>query len=180
MAKNIITIKEKPFLVHGDVLTPLDPSRVYEVIEKRTDRRTVLQNSAMHKYFVFISEALNSAGYSVAFVLNKKQHKLISNVFMWGKKYIPGQLHGILDKMEARLLQSNEGELNWNPFLVKELLWKSIQKALLGKESTSALQKGEIDIVYDNLSRLLAQKFGISIAFPSQEQMIFEQNYKDK
>jgi len=69
--KYIITIKDKPFLMINDEMTPLNENKVYEVIEKRTDKRTILQNAALHKYFVFIAEALNDGGFSMQKVLTQ-------------------------------------------------------------------------------------------------------------
>ena len=71
MPKYIITIKDKPFLMINDEMTPLNENKVYEVIEKRTDKRTILQNAALHKYFVFIAEALNDGGFSMQKVLTQ-------------------------------------------------------------------------------------------------------------
>jgi len=66
------------------------------------------------------------------------------------------------------------------PYVVKEFMWKPVQKAVLGKESTASLKKNEIDAVYSNLNRITGEKFGINVAFPSVDVMIFEENYKDK
>ena len=46
----------------------------YEVkFVKKRDTRTVLQNSALHKYFQLLSEALNDAGYDMKHVVNMKK-----------------------------------------------------------------------------------------------------------
>ena len=52
---------------------------------------------------------------------------------------------------------------------VKEVLWKPIMTALLGKSSTTELTTKEINQVYDAVSMFLAKQFGISLPFPSQE-----------
>ena len=122
MPKYIISIKDKPFLFQDDVMTPLDADKVYEVIEKKTDKRTIIQNSAMHKYFSLVAEALNDAGLDMKQVI--------------------------------------KADVEWSMFSVKEYMWKAIQKAILGKESTTLLKKDEIDDVYLNMNRLTAQKFG--------------------
>ena len=142
MPKYIISVKDKPFIFHNDVMTPLDSDKVYEIIEKKTDKRTIVQNSAMHKYFSLVAEALNDAGLDMKQVI--------------------------------------KADVQWTMFSVKEYMWKALQKALLQKESTTLLNKDEIDVVYENMNRLTASKFGISIPFPSIESMIFAQNYKDK
>ena len=142
MPKYIISVKDKPFIFHNDVMIPLDSDKVYEVIEKKTDKRTIVQNSAMHKYFSLVATALNDAGLDMKQVI--------------------------------------KADVEWSMFSVKEYMWKAIQKAILGKVSTTLLKKNEIDDVYLNMNRLTASKFGIDIPFPSVESMIFTQNYKDK
>lgn len=69
MPKYIISIKDKPFLFEKDVMVPLDPDKVYEVIEKRTDKRTILQNRSIHLYCKQVAEALNEKGLGVTAVL---------------------------------------------------------------------------------------------------------------
>jgi len=49
--------------------------------------------------------------------------------------------------------------------LIKEYMWKPIQKALTGKESTTAINKKQVNEVYEYLSKLLAEKYDISVRF---------------
>ena len=60
-------------------------------------------------------------------------------------------------------------ELDWSPDSVKSILWRTAQKRLLGKHSTTELSKQEeIDKVYEGMNRFLA-KLGIEhIPFPSK------------
>ena len=53
--------------------------------------------------------------------------------------------------------------------LVKKFLWRPIQKAVTGKESTAHLKKEEYNQVYEVLNRHLADKFGVSVPFPQSE-----------
>jgi len=61
------------------------------------------------------------------------------------------------------------------PFVVKEFLWKPIQKAVLGKKSTTSLQTKEVTLVYENLNRIVGEKFGVSVSFPSVDELILKQ-----
>lgn len=63
-------------------------------------------------------------------------------------------------------------DIPWNAKSVKEYLWRPIMHSQLGKESTTELTTGEIDQVFDTMNRLLAQKFGLHIEFPSEESMV--------
>jgi hypothetical protein len=65
--------------------------------------------------------------------------------------------------------------------LIKELLWKPLQFAMIGKESTTELLKREeIDKIYETLNKFLGENFGISIPFPSLEDQSFVDTYKVK
>lgn len=58
-------------------------------------------------------------------------------------------------------------ELNWNERLVKEILWRELQQRLLGKKSTTELEKAyDIDQVWETLNRHLGQEFGVHVPFP--------------
>ena len=58
--------------------------------------------------------------------------------------------------------------ISWTTHNVKEYVWKSYQKALLGKESTTELTTKEIDQIYNELTLRLGEK-GIPMPpFPSQ------------
>lgn len=59
-------------------------------------------------------------------------------------------------------------ELDWTPEMCKEILWRTAQKRMFGKQSTRDLDKHqEITKVYEAINRFLA-KLGVeSIPFPS-------------
>ena len=67
-----------------------------------------------------------------------------------------------------------EIEIMWNDFMVKEYLWRPLQKTILGKQSTTQLTTTEIDKVFDVLTRHLGQKLGIELAFPSIESLMLD------
>ena len=62
-----------------------------------------------------------------------------------------------------------KADIEWNPISVKSLLWKPIQEAVLQKKSTTELKRKEIDDVYDTINRVLGEKFGIHVPFPTIE-----------
>jgi hypothetical protein len=62
-------------------------------------------------------------------------------------------------------------EIPWNAEMVKEYLWRPIQKLALGKESTTQLDTGEIDKVYEIFNQHIA-KFGVHVPFPSMENKV--------
>ena len=60
-------------------------------------------------------------------------------------------------------------EIPWSGNTVKDYLFRPIMKAQTGKDSTTELTTKEIDAVYDTLNRLLGEKFGVTVGFPSNE-----------
>lgn len=68
---------------------------------------------------------------------------------------------------------NHEAEIPWTPASVKEHLWRPIQKAQLGKESTTKLETKEVGEVYETLNRHIAEKLGVHVPFPSIDEIIF-------
>ena len=66
-------------------------------------------------------------------------------------------------------------DIPWSPDTVKNYLWRPIQKAQLGKTSTTELSTVDIDKVFDTLNKHLGEKFGIHEDFPSMETIMFKQ-----
>lgn len=58
----------------------------------------------------------------------------------------------------------------FNADLVKEYLWRPVQKAITGKESTTKPETHEYAIIYDALNVKLAE-YGIFVAWPSKERL---------
>lgn len=68
-----------------------------------------------------------------------------------------------------------EVAIPWTPENIKEFIWRPIQEAQLGKQSTTELESKEIDLVFNTLNRHLGERFGITVEFPSIETLIAEQ-----
>lgn len=71
----------------------------------------------------------------------------------------------------VQLVLKEKMDLDWSPDMIKELLWRPAQKAILKKKSTTELKKIEdIDKVYEHLNRHLGEKFGVHVPFPTNQQ----------
>lgn len=64
-----------------------------------------------------------------------------------------------------------EVDIPWNPYSIKEYLWRPVQEAQLGKKSTTKLKKNEIDQVYETINRVIGERTGVHVPFPSLEQL---------
>lgn len=60
-------------------------------------------------------------------------------------------------------------ELIPNMSLVKEVIWRPIQKTVYDKKSTTELTTAEVNKVYEMVSMFLAKNFEIDLPFPSIE-----------
>jgi hypothetical protein len=56
----------------------------------------------------------------------------------------------------------------WTPEMTKEHIWKPVQNIMLDKDSTTELSTTDIDAIYQVISRHLAEKFGVAVAFPDR------------
>jgi hypothetical protein len=71
-------------------------------------------------------------------------------------------------------------EIPWNPVSVKEFLWRPIQEAQLGKQSTTELTTVEIDEIFNTINRHLGEKFGLHVPFPSIDELIIQYETLEK
>ena len=73
-------------------------------------------------------------------------------------------------------------ELDWSKESVKEILWRTAQKKMLGKKSTTELRKQEdIDKVFEAMTRFLGEKLQIEyIPWPSVTSAPDEKKHETK
>lgn len=64
-----------------------------------------------------------------------------------------------------------ELDIPWTAYNVKEFLWRPMQEATLGKKSTTKLNTDEIDKVYDAINRVIGERTGVHVPFPSIENL---------
>ena len=68
----------------------------------------------------------------------------------------------------------NQMDISWSPVMVKELIWKAAQKVHLDKKSTTELTIAEINKIYMEVNRYLAEKYNITESFPSIESLMLQ------
>jgi vancomycin resistance protein YoaR len=72
--------------------------------------------------------------------------------------------------LDARLILKDNYQIWWTPEMIKRDLWKPLQKAMLNKEHTADLYTDEVSKVYEQLAKIIGEKRGVEIEFPSQLQ----------
>ena len=66
-------------------------------------------------------------------------------------------------------------DISWSPISVKEYLWRPIQKTFLEKKSTTKLTTNEIDQIYEIVNRVISERTGVHVPFPSIEVLFNEE-----
>jgi hypothetical protein len=62
-------------------------------------------------------------------------------------------------------------DIPWSKMLVKEFLWDSVEYGMLHKDSVNDLERLEVSEVYEVLNRHIATNFGVSVPFPSEDEL---------
>lgn len=73
--------------------------------------------------------------------------------------------HGIEFSYQTGIT-GNNFDIPWSAEMVKEYIWRPLQKVITKKKSTTKLTKVEIDPIFDIICRSLANK-GIEVSFPN-------------
>ena len=67
------------------------------------------------------------------------------------------------NNLDMRAVIREDVDIPWTDYTVKEHLWKPLEAAMYGHESTTQASKTEYGDIYDVLVRHLGQKFGITL-----------------
>lgn len=70
---------------------------------------------------------------------------------------------------DVRTTLKQDFEIPWNQRLIKELIWRPVQEAIAGVESTTELNTVDPSEIYEVINRHMAEKFGVSISWPSYD-----------
>lgn len=110
-----------------------------------------------------------------------KQHKYLVTTMKTGKTRTNVQnasLHLYCEMMASELNQhgfdmhkvlSSEIAIPWNQTMVKELMWKPVQLAMIDEESTTKANRKDYSAIYDVINLYISEKFGVHIPWPSKE-----------
>ncbi len=111
-------------------------------------------------------EGLKDGNYSVKFTsLDTRTGRQNSALHLW--------LTMIANALNAAGLDIKKviiASIDWRMETVKELMWRRIQKTITTKESSANLTKEEFAETQETLSRVLGERYGIYVPFPSIEE----------
>lgn len=72
---------------------------------------------------------------------------------------------------DQRAVLKPEVEIPWTTHAVKDKLWRPIQKAMYGDDSTTEPDRDEYPNIYETLNRHMTSKFGVFVPWPCKETM---------
>lgn len=77
-------------------------------------------------------------------------------------------LRQVADQLQEKHYDFRDIKVEVRPteHLVKEYMWRPIQKALYGEVSTTELERAQVADVYDHLNKLLGERFAIHVPWP--------------
>lgn len=110
--------------------------------------------------------------YEVKFIKKRDTRTLLQNKAL--HKYcemLADELNGAGYGLKKVLTGKPDAEIDWSGKTVKDILWREFQRAIIDKESTTEAKRHQYSDVYQQLNRFTAEKFGISVPFPSRESM---------
>lgn len=70
-----------------------------------------------------------------------------------------------------KVLEVKSVDVPWSSVSVKEVLWRPIQEAVTGKESTTELNTVDPSEIYTILDRHISSNFGVHVPWPSEESL---------
>ena len=70
-------------------------------------------------------------------------------------------------------------DIPWSCETVKEMLWRPVQQALLGKSSTTELSTTDIDKVFEVIVKAVAEKTGEVLEWPSMEAIMAKEIWNE-
>ena len=112
-----------------------------------------------------------------------EKHKYLLTTLKTGKTRTNVQnaaLHKYCELMASELNQhgfdmhkvlSDSIAIPWNLLLVKELMWKPVQIAMIDEESTTKAGRKDYGDIYDVINRYISERFGVHVPWPSKETM---------
>lgn len=67
-----------------------------------------------------------------------------------------------------------EIDIPWNAVTIKEYLWRPVMKKYTKEKSTKKLTTADIDKIFDIINRMIGERTGVYVPFPSIETMMQE------
>ena len=74
--------------------------------------------------------------------------------------------------LDMRKVLTKRPDIPWSGETVKIHIWREVQTAMGLGESTAALNREQVTMVYEVVARFLSERFGVFVPFPSDDKLI--------
>lgn len=134
----------------------------------KADKTVVNSDHAKSLFIEKMSRLYDEHKYLEITIKTGKQRTLTQNASL--HKYLGLLAEALNDAgYDMKKTLKDDVDIPWNTELAKEYLWRPVQKALTGKESSTKPTKKEYTYIYEVLSRHMAEKFGVVVLWPSRD-----------
>lgn len=72
-----------------------------------------------------------------------------------------------------------KADIPWSSEMCKELIWRPVQKAYSGTESTTKLKTTDIDAIFSVIIKSVSELTGQTLEWPSIESLMMEKTLKE-
>lgn len=126
-------------------------------------QRTIPQNRALHKFCTMLAEHLNECGLDQRIVLIGSKEKIKSTIIKVFQSQNEGSTYPyddyIINLLTDAIYEIPQGEIWWTMESVKNNLWRPIQIAMLGIESTTEMTTVSPSGIHQGLMKHLCDKY---------------------
>lgn len=135
-----------------------------------TDEIKIDSERALLAHILELCAQWQESKYLLVKVRTGQQRTLTQNnaLHMWCK-----MLSDLLNDsgLDMRKVMRQDVDIPWTQASVKEHIWKPVQEAVIGKESTTEADRSEYTKVFEVISAHLAKKFGVTVPeWPRKEE----------
>lgn len=134
------------------------------------DEIKIDSEKALLAHIVELCAQWQESKYLLVKVRTGQQRTLTQNnsLHMWCK-----MLSDLLNDsgLDMRKVMRQDVDIPWTQASVKDRIWKPVQEAVIGKESTTEADRNEYTKVFEVISVHLAKKFGVTVPeWPRKEE----------
>ena len=133
-----------------------------------TDQTIINSDKSLKAYIQHVFDQYEKHGYLVTTMKTGKTRTNVQNASL--HKYcsmVSGELNH--QGLDMHKVLSQDIAIPWSDTLVKELMWRPVQKSMIDEASTTKANRKDYGAIYDVISRHLAVNFSVNVPWPSKE-----------
>ena len=133
-----------------------------------TDQTIINSDKSLKAYIQHVFDQYEKHGYLVTTMKTGKTRTNVQNASL---HLYCGMVSGELNHqgLDMHKVLSQDIAIPWSDTLVKELMWRPVQKSMIDETSTTKANRKDYGAIYDVISRHLAVNFSVNVPWPSKE-----------